>query len=176
MWNYNSGETGLLAAVLHKASGKRLDAMAQEVLFDPLGIRDIEWGEHYANGDPVAGWGLRMRPRDLAKIGQLVLDHGRWQGKQIVPGAWIAQSTAPQIDTGRGSVFYGYQWWLGRSLVERREVDWIAGVGLGGQRLFIVPDRGFVVAVTAGLYRSMLQDQVGITVLNRYVLPAAVSR
>jgi CubicO group peptidase (beta-lactamase class C family) len=175
VWNYNSGETGLLAAVLHKASGKRLDALAQEVLFDPLGIRDVEWAARYANGDPIAGWGLRMRPRDIAKVGQLVLDHGRWQGKQIVPEAWIAQSAAPQIDTGRGSLFYGYLWWLGRSLVERREVDWIAGFGLGGQRLYIVPERDLVVVVTAGLYRSPLQDQVGSTVLNHYVLPAAAS-
>jgi len=174
VWNYNSGETGLLAAVLHKASGKALDALAQEVLFAPLGIIDVEW-RRYANGDPIAGWGLRMRPRDLAKVGQLMLDHGRWHGKQIVPEAWIAQSTAPQIDAGRGGVFYGYLWWLGRSLIERREVDWIAGVGLGGQRLVIVPDRDLVLVVTAGLYRSPLQDRVGFTVLNRYVLPAAAT-
>jgi CubicO group peptidase (beta-lactamase class C family) len=173
VWNYNSGETGLLAAVLHKASGKGLDALAQEVLFDPLGISDVEWAARYANGDPIAGWGLRMRPRDIAKVGQLVLDHGRWQGKQVVPEAWIAQSTAPQIDAGWA--FYGYQWWLGRSLIERREISWIAGVGLGGQRLVIVPDRDLIVVVTAGLYRSPLQNQVGFTVLNRYVLPAAAS-
>jgi CubicO group peptidase (beta-lactamase class C family) len=94
-----------------------------------------------------------MRPRNVAKIGQLVLDHGRWHGKQIVPEAWIAQSTAPQFN-GEGLFFYGYQWWLGRSLIARREIDWIAGFGLGGQRLFIVPDRELVVAVTAGLYHS----------------------
>ena len=81
------------------------------------------------------------------------------------------QSTAPRIN-GQGLFFYGYQWWLGRSLIEGREIDWIAGVGLGGQRLYIVPDRDLVVAVTAGLYSSRLQDQVGFTVLNRYVLPA----
>src|SRR5271165_1765783 len=98
--------------------------------------------------------------------------HGKWHGKQIVPEAWIAQSTIPQFN-GEGLFFYGYQWWLGRSLIERREIDWIAGVGLGGQRLFIVPDRDLVVAVTAGLYKSPLQGQVGFTVLNSYVLPAA---
>src|SRR5262249_11634862 len=81
------------------------------------------------------------------------------------------QSTAPRIN-GQGLFFYGYQWWLGRSLIEGREIDWIAGVGLGGQRLYIVPDRDLVVAVTAGLYSRRLQDQVGFTVLNRYVLPA----
>jgi CubicO group peptidase (beta-lactamase class C family) len=170
-YNYDSGATALLAAVVHRASGKDFDVLAQEVLFDPLGIGEVEW-MRFANGDPIAGWGLRMRPRDLAKVGQLMLDHGRWHGKQIVPETWIAESTAPRIN-GEGLFFYGYQWWLGRSLVERREVDWIAGVGLGGQRLFIVPDRDLVVVVTAGLYRSPLQGQVGLTVVNQYVLPAA---
>jgi CubicO group peptidase (beta-lactamase class C family) len=169
-YHYDSGETSLLAAVLQKASGKGFDVLAQEVLFDPLGISDIEW-MRYPNGDPIAGWGLRVRPRDLAKVGQLMLDHGRWHGKQIVPEAWITQSTAPQFN-GEGLFFYGYQWWLGRSLIGRREIDWIAGVGLGGQRLFIVPDQDLVVAVTAGLYKSPLQSQVGFTVLNTYVLPA----
>jgi CubicO group peptidase (beta-lactamase class C family) len=61
-------------------------------------------------------------------------------GNRIVPESWIAESTAPQIN-GEGVFFYGYQWWLGRSWIERREIDWIAGVGLGGQRLFVVPDR-----------------------------------
>jgi CubicO group peptidase (beta-lactamase class C family) len=170
-YNYNSGETSLLAAVLHKASGKEFDMLAQEVLFDPLGVSDVEW-IRYANGDPIAGGGLRMRPRDMAKVGQLVLDDGRWHGQQIVPEAWIAQSRVPKFN-GEGLFFYGYQWWLGRSLIVRREIDWIAGVGLGGQRLFIVPDRDLVVAVTAGLYESPLQGQAGLTVLNRYILPAA---
>ena len=112
-----------------------------------------------------------MRLRDIAKIGQLVLDHGKWQSRPIVREAWITQSTAPRIN-GQGLFFYGYQWWLGRSLVERREINWIAGVGLGGQRLYIVPDRDLIVAVTAGLYSSQFQDEVGSAVLNRYVLPA----
>jgi CubicO group peptidase (beta-lactamase class C family) len=182
-FNYNSGATALLAAVLHQTSGKTLDVLAKEVLFDPLGIADAEW-LRFANGDPIAGYGLRLRPRDLAKIGQLVLAHGVWQGKQVVPASWIAQSTTPQINgegliSGEGLFFYGYQWWLGRSLVARREVDWTAGVGLGGQRLFVVPDRDIVVVVTAGLYSGpmfIFQGLVGGTVLNRYALAALADR
>jgi CubicO group peptidase (beta-lactamase class C family) len=73
--NYNSGATALLAAMLRQASGKALDLLAKEVLFDPLGIADVEW-LRYANGNPIAGYRLRLRPRDLAKIGQLVLAGG----------------------------------------------------------------------------------------------------
>ena len=171
VWNYNSGATALLAAILHKASGKPLDALAKEELFDPLGITDVEWAR-YPNGDPIAGWGLRLRPRDLAKVGRLVLAHGAWAGRQIVPAAWIDQSLTPQIN-GLGLNFYGFQWWLGRSLIQRREIDWAAAVGWGGQRLYVVPSMDLAVVVTAGLYKPvMLQDLIGFTVLNRYVLPA----
>jgi CubicO group peptidase (beta-lactamase class C family) len=103
--------------------------------------------------------------------GQLVLSRGEWQERRIVSAAWIEQSIAPQIN-GEGLFFYGYQWWLGRSLLAQREVDWAAAVGLGGQRMFVVPSKGLVVVVHAGLYRSRLQSAVGFTVLNGHVLPA----
>jgi CubicO group peptidase (beta-lactamase class C family) len=88
-----------------------------------------------------------------------------------VPAAWIEQSLAPQIN-GPGCTFYGFQWWLSRSLVQRREIDWAAGVGWGGQRLYVVPTEDVTVVVTAGLYNSGRQELPGLTVLNRYVLPS----
>ena len=90
----------------------------------------------------------------------MVLNAGEWQGRQIVSADWIKQSTTPQIN-GEGIFFYGYQWWLGRSLVRRREIDWIAGVGLGGQRVYIAPEKRLVVVVNAGLYDKPLQATVG---------------
>jgi CubicO group peptidase (beta-lactamase class C family) len=126
----------------------------------------------YPNGDPVAASGLRLRPRDIAKLGRLVLDRGAWQGKQIVSAGWLEQSTASQIAV-EDQVDYGFQWWLGRSLIDGREIRWSAGIGWGGQRLFLVPEQDLLVVVTAGLYdRPDLQDQLGRTVLDRYVLPA----
>ncbi len=163
-YTYSGGSTALLSAILRKTSGKSLDELAQTLLFDPLGIKDVEW-ERYANGDPIAASGLRLRPRDLVKIGELVLAHGDWHGRQIVPADWIAAATAPQIN-GQGLYFYGYQFWLGRSLVDKREVDWVAGVGYGGQRLFIVPDLDLVVLVHAGLYQSPLQSVVPLAHLQ----------
>jgi CubicO group peptidase (beta-lactamase class C family) len=170
-WTYSGGSTALLSAVLKQVSGRPLDVLTQEVLFAPLGIADVEW-VRYPNGDPVAASGLRLRPRDIAKLGQLVLDRGIWQGKQIVSPGWIEQSTASQIAV-EDQVAYGFQWWLGRSLIDGREIRWAAGIGWGGQRLFLMPDRDLLVVVTAGLYdRPDLQDQLGRTVLDRYVLPA----
>lgn len=173
IWNYNSGSTELLGAILRKATGKPLDQLARSLLFEPLGITDVEWYK-YAHGNPSAAAGLRLRPRDLAKIGQLVLQHGAWNGKQLVSSAWIDASTTPQIN-GLLIFFYGYQFWLGRSLINKHELDWSAAWGLGGQRVFIVPELDLVVVVNAGLYRSDIQSQVPLKILNQYVLKAAAA-
>lgn len=171
-YNYSGGATALLGAILAKVGGKRLDQLANDWLFAPLGITDYEW---IANDHdiPSAASGLRLRARDLAKIGQLVLAKGVWQGRQIVTADWIVQATSPQIQ-GEGLFFYGFQWWLGRTLINRREIDWAAGVGWGGQRLFVVPDQDLVVVVFAGLYRGQIfQGLVGGTILNDFVLATA---
>jgi CubicO group peptidase (beta-lactamase class C family) len=161
----------LISAVLHQATGKTEDVLAQEFLFDPLGIHDVAWARYPGNNEPLAASGLAMRPRDLTKLGQLVLNHGAWDGRQIISAAWIDASITPQIQ-GSQLYFYGYQWWLGRSLVNLHQVDWAVGYGLGGQRLYIVPQLNMVVLVMAGLYRSDMQGWVPLQVLNRYALAA----
>jgi len=169
-YNYSSGSTELLGAILHKATGQRLDELARTVLFEPLGITDFEWRK-LLNGEPIAAAGLRLKPRDVAKIGQLVLAHGLWNGGQIVPRDYMDEATAPQIQ-GAGAYFYGYQMWVGRSLVHKREIDWAAGLGLGGQRVFVIPSLDLVVVMTAGLYTSPLQGTLTSDILNDVVLPA----
>ena len=155
VWNYSGGGVGLLASILQKATHRRLDVFAKRVLFAPLGIADWKWSP-LADGDPSASGGLLLRPRDLAKIGQLVLDRGVWRGRRLVSARWIAEMTSPHAPRGwrfHGGIYsYGYLWWLGRSAVGGRTVDWIGGIGWGGQRLFVVPSLGLVVAATAGLY------------------------
>ena len=172
-WLYNGGTTALVAEALVRRSGKPLDALAREFLFEPLAIAGEEW-IRYDDGVPVAASGLRLTPRDTARIGQMVLQGGRWGDRQVVPADWIAISTAPRLN-GQGLFFFGLQWWLGRSLVAREEVRWIAAVGWGGQRLFVVPERDLVVVVHAGLYdQPWLQPLPGETVLRRYALAACL--
>jgi CubicO group peptidase (beta-lactamase class C family) len=108
----------------------------------------------------------------MAKLGRLVLDCGRWNGRQIVPETWIRDSLMPQIGRPDSIYFYGYQWWLGRSLVDRREVRWVAAMGRGGQHIFIVPELDLVVVLTAGLYDNLALAWVAVNILNRYVLAA----
>jgi CubicO group peptidase (beta-lactamase class C family) len=170
VWNYSGGSAALIACVLRRATGKPIDELARETLFEPLGITKVAWARHAQTGDPVAASGLRLLPRDTLKFGQLVLNKGVWQGRPVVPAAWIAAAVAPQINA-QGLYFYGFQFWLGRSLVAGRSVDWIAGVGYGGQRLYIVPSLDLTVLVHAGLYSSDMQAWVGNVILNRFLLP-----
>jgi CubicO group peptidase (beta-lactamase class C family) len=175
VWNYSSGATELVGAVLKKATGKPVDELARAWLFAPLGITDVEWAR-YPNGYLVACGGLRLRPRDLAKIGQLVLQHGVWNDAQVVPAAWVEAATSPQINvSGFNSLFYGYYFWLGRSLIDKRAVEWAAGIGAGGQRVSIVPALDLVVVVNAGLYARLAEGADTAAVVNQYVLEATTS-
>jgi CubicO group peptidase (beta-lactamase class C family) len=148
---YNTGALALLSAILRKATGRPLDEFVRENLFEPLGITHTDWRRY--KGDTDAGGGLRMRPRDMTKIGQLVLAGGRWNGRQIVSKAWIDASLTPRIEA-TGRYFYGYLWWLGRSLINGREVHWATALGRGGQSIHIVPEFDLVVVVTAGYYQD----------------------
>ncbi|MEM9029608.1 MAG: serine hydrolase [Pseudomonadota bacterium] len=170
-WTYSGGCTALLGAILERATGQPLDAFADAALFAPLAISDVEWARHRDNA-PSASGGLRMRSRDLAKVGQCVIDGGRWQGRQLIPASWITESLSPQIGCHDRLFYYGYHWWLGRSLVKRADVAWAAGIGLGGQRLFVIPKLDMVVVITAGHYGDGLQSWLPLAVLNRFVLAA----
>jgi CubicO group peptidase (beta-lactamase class C family) len=170
-FRYCGGATTLLAAALSKAAGCKFEIYARDRFFDPLGIVDLEW-LNFAGAEMAAGFaGLRLRPRDLAKLGQLVVAAGQWRGKEIMPASWISESTEPRMNVEtHAALFYGYHWWLGRSLLKGRELSWIAGFGAGGQRLFIVPALDLVLAVNAFNYKS----PIALAILNRIVLPAVM--
>jgi CubicO group peptidase (beta-lactamase class C family) len=170
IWIYNSGGVELLAAIVQKVTGQPFHRFAQKALFDPLGITDWQWVQ-LANGEPAASWGLRLRPRDLAKIGQLVLNRGLWHGRRIVSAAWIRQMTAPHSPPGWLSGFdadsYGYLWWLGHQSLNNHDIAWVAGFGWGGQRLYVVPSLDLVVAATAGTFEpGGVEGAAGDTALD----------
>jgi CubicO group peptidase (beta-lactamase class C family) len=166
-FTYSGGDTAVLADIVVRATRTPLRDFARTALFEPLGIREWEWaGDLY--GRPLAFAGLRMRPRDLAKIGRMVLAHGQWQGRQIVPSEWLRDSLRPHISTGNG-LEYGYQWWIGTVDWQGKKIQWSAGFGNGGQRLFVVPDLDLTVTITAGAYNDPRIRQTVDGVFRRIV-------
>jgi CubicO group peptidase (beta-lactamase class C family) len=171
-FNYNGGLTELLAAVVRHATGQSLEAFAHERLFTPLGIERIEWRRH-ANGLPSAASGLRLRPVDLAKFGYLYLNHGTWNGRQILPAAWVDQSL--QEHWTAQHVGYGYQWWVPKFTANGKPIEAFETRGNGGQCAFVFPTLGLVVVTTAGNYNQFQDDRQLIPhrLIAAYVLPSA---
>lgn len=171
-WTYNGGATALLGGLIARGTGTTLRDFAERALFSPLGIRDVEWIQG-SDGAFAAASGLRLRPRDLAKIGQLALDGGRRDDIPIVPADWLAASFTPHASTGE--LQYGYQWWLGPAAPDGRP-GWIAGFGNGGQRLFLGPRLGVIVLVLAGRYNQPDAWTLPVRVITEIVLPGLARR
>jgi CubicO group peptidase (beta-lactamase class C family) len=110
-WAYCSGNCRVLSVLLTQSSGTNALAFGRRELFTPLGIRDVVWAsDSRGNND---GWGdLQLHPRDMVKIGQLLLQRGRWREQQILPEAWIETATRAHIDRTSNNDHYGYFWWV----------------------------------------------------------------
>jgi len=171
LWNYNGGHTVLLAEILVQRSGRGLLDLARTDLFEPLGIAKWEWrtGQH---GQPLAYAGLRLTPPDLLRLGRLMLAGGVWQGRQVVPAAWVAATLQPAMTIGNGPLRYGRHWWAGQVQHRDRSLRWIAGFGNGGQRLQIVPELDLVVAFTAGAYNSVQIGRDELALFRKIVASA----
>ncbi|MFC5648806.1 serine hydrolase domain-containing protein [Paenibacillus solisilvae] len=144
---YNSGATYMLSAILQKVTGQTLLDYLQPRLFEPLGIEGATW-ESCPRGINVGGWGLSITTEDIAKFGQLYLQKGMWNGKRLLPEAWIEEATSKQISNGDGgdsdwAQGYGYQFWRCRHGVYR-------GDGAFGQFCIVMPEQDAVLAMTSG--------------------------
>jgi CubicO group peptidase (beta-lactamase class C family) len=173
-WVYNGGTTAVLAHLIAEGTGRQLHDYAREKLFAPLGITDTEWVLG-SNGEPAAASGLRMRPRDLARIGQLVLQHGRWGERQVVPADWLDASFAPRVPS-EDELAYGYQWWLWPRKPRADGRRWMAGFGNGGQRLTIMPHLDLVLVVMAGNYNQPDAWQLPVRITSEILIPALERR
>ena len=147
-WNYNSAAVHLLAAAV-EVNGAGAVAFADRYLLQPLGITSRDW-ELDNRGIPNGGAGLYLRPRDIAKIGQLVLQRGRSADISVVAADWVRSSTSRRVGTGAslgslGSLGYGDLWWVGRA----GGTDVVLAWGYGGQYVYVVPALELVVVTTA---------------------------
>jgi CubicO group peptidase (beta-lactamase class C family) len=167
-FKYSGGDVAVMAAVLARATKTPLDAYAEAKLFKPLGITNLAWHRD-ARGVPYAASGLRLTPREMATIGQLVLAKGRWNGRQVLPRRWLAEATAVKVQVqpdpkcGTG---YGYFFWVFPGCQLDPPLPWIAAVGLGGQRIVVVPSQDVVLVTTTGNYFSSRQGAIAMDVIT----------
>jgi CubicO group peptidase (beta-lactamase class C family) len=145
-FEYVSGGVILLGGVIGAAVGERIDRFADRVLFGPLETQGAYWYRGLPDDLPHTGGGLYLRPRDMAKLGQLVLDEGRWHGKPIVSPRWILESTTRTVTTSRSfgahHADYGYLWWV------TSPSDIVTASGALGQWIFVSPRERLVVTAT----------------------------
>jgi CubicO group peptidase (beta-lactamase class C family) len=145
---YNSAASYVLSAIVQRLARQTLLEYLTPRLFEPLGISGATWESH-PNGVNFGGWGLNLKTEDIARFGQLYLQKGLWNGKRILPEAWVEFATARQISNGNDpendwTQGYGYQFWRCRHNIYR-------GDGAFGQFCIIMPEQEAVMAITAGV-------------------------
>ena len=169
-FNYNSGATALLARAIQRVSGKNIEEFAAEKLFGPLQITNWEWLKDN-DGEPAAHFGLRLSPRDMLKVGRLVLQKGKWNQQQIVPNSWIKAMSNHHDNSRR----YGYQWWLEEFSMGDRVTQAVVAYGKGGQTIFVLPQEAAVVVLTAGHYDDNKAAGARKELLEKMILPELVA-
>jgi CubicO group peptidase (beta-lactamase class C family) len=175
-WIYCGGATALLGRLIAKGTGETLLAYSRQVLFDPLGFSPAEWTVG-RDGEARADSGLRLLPRDLTKLGELVLAGGTWKGDRIVPAEWVRRMTTPMISIDRSRA-YGYHWYIGDFPAgsSAQPYHWMGGIGWGGQYLLVFPNLDLVVALNCGNYHKPLVEQSNVVraILGEVVLPSFI--
>ena len=178
-YTYNSLGTYMLSAIVQKVTGEKVVDYLYPRLFRPLGIVNARWQES-PQGINTGGWGLYLKTEDLAKMGQLFLQKGNWNGQQILPEEWVKEASACQVPslpagmkpemlkkakmsakTSDWLQGYGYQMWRCRHNAYRAD-------GANGQYILVLPDKDAVIAVTA----NIPDMQAELNLIWKYLLPA----
>ena len=165
-FGYCNGNAHLLSAIVKKTAGMSAREYANQKLFQPLGISPVDetdWGS-----DPqkitIGGYGLHLKPSDMAKLALLYLQNGKWEGQQIISADWVEESTIEHLQKEDGSG-YGYLWTV------YPDAGHYAALGLGGQQIHVYPSKNLIVVTTASLESYAEAPEIE-KILNEYILPS----
>jgi CubicO group peptidase (beta-lactamase class C family) len=167
-FSYCTAGVVVLGDVINSITGD-LKSYADKVLFSRLGITDYHW-QMTPLGIPMAGGGLGLRSRDLAKLGQLYLNHGRWHGEQLIPVSWVEKSTTPKARIEMGPGYdYGYLWWLAEFGGEKAYYM----TGTGGNKVVVFPGLDLVVVLTSTYFNGGMESHRQTDrILSEFIVPA----
>ena len=173
---YCTGNPVVLGHVLANATHQSVSAFAQDTLFGPLDIVSARWNTYDAGTQVDTGGHLHMRPRDMAKLGQLALQRGQWNGTQRVSSSWMDTSTSQHTRFDAGPLGgYGYLWWHGIRQWRKQNVQVFFANGAGGQYIFVVPQLDLVAVFTGENYANDAAAQEPYDLLQTYIIDAVTS-
>jgi len=174
-WNYNGGESQLLAEILKAVCGENLALFAEKNLFRPMGIERYEWLPLKKNM-PAAASGLRLRSRDLLKIGLLYMENGNWHNISILNSEWTEQSLLSQVSRPQSKNYggYGYQFWTYTDTLNSQLFYITEAKGNGGQRLFFCKQQDLLVLFTAGNYNQWDIENDTHKAFTNYILTSQI--
>jgi len=168
-WSYCTAGVTLLGPILEKAAKRPVPGFADEVLFKPLGITSVKW-QFQPLGPAMTGGGIGMRSKDLLKLGQLYLNGGKWEGKQIISADWVKRSIAPHANA-RDDIDYGYLWWLQPFKMGERKLPSFGMSGMGGNKVYVLPEQDAVVVITTTNFQMRGAHPNSDKLLTTLVLP-----
>jgi CubicO group peptidase (beta-lactamase class C family) len=173
-FDYDSAAPALFGPIIEQVSGMSVGQFSENFLFGPMGIYDYRWFT-LPNGKDYTGGGFRMRPRDMAKFGQLYLQKGMWNGEQLISKEWVEESTrAHLVANAQLDQHYGYYWWRETFPIDTRWIESYFASGNGGNKIYVFPTEDLVVVITASAYdQSYGHPQVRM-MMNKYILPAVI--
>lgn len=177
-WNYNGGNTELLAEIIARQSGLTIDRFAEKYLFSQLDIQHYEWVPLVLDKRPSAASGLRLTSRDMLKFGILYMNKGKWNGAQILDSTWVEMSLKDHIDRTDLSKFdikdggYGYQFWTYSDTVGTKPINIIEAKGNGGQSILFCNSLNLMIVTTAGNYNRSHHPLYPYLMFTKYIIPA----
>ncbi|MGB6873242.1 MAG: serine hydrolase [Dehalococcoidia bacterium] len=178
-FRYYGGNQIVLGGIIENATQMDIDEFSAKYLFGPLEIDSFDWWLRFESGVIEAAGGLKMTPRDMAKIGVTFLNEGVWNGERIVSGQWVEKSAIafPGNEginvpgTDKRNVGYYYSWWTKTFSNSGKEINMFYAEGWGGQNIFVFPELNTVVVFTGGTYTSTVKT---FTLLEKYIIPALI--
>lgn len=173
-FSYCTAGVFTLGAMLERAADSSLGAFAQDTLHQPLGIENVQWQEA-PDGTDVGGGGTAYRSRDILKIGQLMVDGGKWRDRQVISRRWIEASLTSRA-VARDDIEYGYLWWKFPFKVRDRTMLVPLAAGNGGNYLFVLPEERLVALVTATAYGQGFAHAQAQKIFQEHVLAALPRR
>ncbi len=172
-FSYCTAGVVTLGALLERATGMPVPTFAQQYLFDPLGIEGAIW-QFLPTGTAMCGGGLRLTSMGLLKLGRLYLNGGRWNGQEVIPASWIAESLRPHADVD-DETDYGYLWWIRRFGEAPKQFGACLMQGNGGNKVAIFPELDLGVVITSTNYNMRGMHQQSDRILQEFIIPAVVS-